>query len=360
LSENWTITASDGTLYTVVTDVTTTYWAVITGAVTDEILGSFFSPGFTVEQARADLQTKTTAQGLYAVTGYPTQSFPQLSTTSYIVDLTLEAPGFRNYPLQVTIPVNAIFPVSAPPTAMRRLPVRLQGRVIQDSTGLPVTGALVLTVDNPSPPSPPPPPPIPHTMLLRSPLYSSHAAAATVQAVTLATVGSASLTQGAPAGATTLTLTTTAGLSGGDLVQISTPSAVLMEYGPVLSLGPQAGQVTLATPLNRSYGAGAATHVTFVTATASGAAASLLLDADAGDSVVVADQLMSGGTLAIDVGTPAVEYHELGAIADGNGYYGVNGVGRVVELFLQASSSGVPVSWVIEYDNATNVVDFRI
>jgi hypothetical protein len=100
--------------------------------------------------------------------------------------------------------------------------------------------------------------------------------------------------------------------------------------------------------------------VTFVTATASGAAASLLLDADAGDSVVVADQLMSGGTLAIDVGTPAVEYHELGAIADGNGYYGVNGVGRVVELFLQASSSGVPVSWVIEYDNATNVVDFRI
>jgi len=360
LSATWTISGIDGQLYTVVTNVTTTYWAVITGAVTDEILGSFFSPAFTVEQARADLQTKTTAQGLYAVTGYPTQSFPQLSTTSYIVDLTLEAPGFRDSSLQVMIPVNASFPISAPPTAMRRLPVRLQGRVVQDSTGLPVAGALVLTVDNPNPPSPPPPPPIPHTMLLRSPLYSAHAASSTVQPVTLTNVGSANLTQAAPAGATTLTLTTTAGLSGSAFLQIRTPSAVLVEYMQVLSLGPQAGQVTLANPLNRSYGAGAAAQVNFVTATASGSPEHLLLDADAGDGVIVADQLLTGSTLAINAGSPTVEYHELGAVADGNGYYAVNGVGRVVEIFLQVNASGVPVSWVIEYDNATNVVDFRV
>lgn len=360
MSTSWTITANDGLLYTVVTDVTTTYWAVITGAVTDEILGTFNSPAFTVALTRTDLQTKTTAQGLYAVTGYPTRSFPKLSSTSYTVDLTLEAPGFRNYPLSVTIPTNTSFPVSAPAVAMRRLPVRLQGRVVLDATGLPVAGALVLSVDNPSPPSPPPPPPIPHAMLLRSPLYAVHAVNATVQAVTLTATGTAQLSQAVNAGTTTVTLTTTAGLTGSAFLQIKTPNTVLVEYAVVKSLGPQPGEVVLATPLNRSYGAGAATVVTFVNAAPAGSAAHLLLDADAGDGIVVADQLLTGSTLAIDEGTAAVEYHELGAAADSNGYYAFDGVGRVQELFLQANGTGTPVPWAIEYDYATNVVDIRI
>ncbi len=360
MSASWTITANE-LLYTVVTDVCTTYSAVITGAVTDEILGGFDAPAFTVVTARTDLQGKATAQGLFAVTGYPALSFPRLSSTGYTVDLTLEARGFRNYPLPVTIPKNATFPVSAPNVAMRRLPVRLQGRVVLDATGQPVAGALVLSVDNPNPPSPPPPPPAAHSMLLRSPLYYAHAINAPVEQVTLTSAGSALLNQAAPAASTTLMLNTTAGLTGSAFVQIETPSLSLVEYAVVASVGPQPGQVVLKNPLNYSYGAGTATTVNFVTATPGGSAAKLLLDTNSGDGILVADGLLKVNTLVIDVGNPAVtEYHEVGAVADNNGYYAFNGVGRVQELFLQANSTGTPVSWVIEFDKATNVVNFRI
>jgi len=361
VASSWTISGTDNTLYTVTTDVTTTYAAVITGAVTDEIFGAFNMPGFEVELMREDLQTKTTAEGLYALTGYPTLSFPQLTTTSYTVSFTLAAPGFRDYPMQVTILVNSSFPVSAPGAAMRRLPVRLQGRVVSDSTGLPVTSALVVSVDNPNPPSPPPPPPVPHAMLLRSPLYSAHPVpATTVQAVTLTQTGTAQLTQPATAGATTILLNTTGGLSGSAFVQIMTADTTLVEYAIVTSTGPAAGQVNLTTPLNRSYGPGTASTVNFVTAAATGAVAHLLADSNIGDGILVADALLSASTVVIDDGTAAVEYHELGAVTDYMGYYAFNGVGRVQELFLEANGTTPPTPWMIEFDKPINIVDFRI
>ena len=36
-----------------------------------------YAPGFTVDTGRADLATKTTANGLFAVTGYPDHIFPK-------------------------------------------------------------------------------------------------------------------------------------------------------------------------------------------------------------------------------------------------------------------------------------------
>ena len=355
MGTNWTITGIDDTLYTVVTDTTTTYSAVIVGSVTDEILGSFYASGFEVVVVRPDLQSKTTGQGLYAITGYVSKSFPNLATTSYTVKFTLEVPGFRDYPLQVTIPVNATLPVTAPAAAMRRLPVHLQGRVVSDATGLPVAGTQVVAVDNPVPP----PPPVPHTLLLRSPLYAAHASNAPVQAVTLTNVGSAQLTQPAKGGTATLQLNNTTGLTGPAFVQIKTPDGVLVEYALVSSVGPAPGLVTLATSLNRSYAAGAATVVTFVTEAPSGGAAHLQIDTNAGDGILVADTLVSASPVAVDYGNPGVEYHELGAVTDSNGYYGVDGVGRIQELFLQAAGTTM-VPWMIEFDQAVNVVDFRI
>jgi hypothetical protein len=111
---------ANGLLYTVVDDCTTTYWALITGQVSDELLGQFKAPGFTVELSRGDVGTRVTDEGLYAITGYPEQAFPQLSTTSYTVNFVLSAPGFLDHPLSVTIPVSASFPVPAPAAAMRR------------------------------------------------------------------------------------------------------------------------------------------------------------------------------------------------------------------------------------------------
>jgi hypothetical protein len=329
--------------------------------VTDEIFGTFDMPGFAVELTRNDLQSKATPEGLYALTGYPALSFPRLASNSYTVNYTLAAPGFRDYAMQVTIPVNAAFPVSAQGVQMRRLPVRLQGRVVSDSTGLPLTGATIVSVDNPNPPSPPPPPPVPHSMLLRSPLYAAHAVGAPVQAVALTQTGTAQLAQPAAAGTTTIFLNTTSGLSGSAFVQIMTPDTTLVEYATVASMGPVTGQVNLNTPLNRSYGIGpAVSTVNFVTAALAGTAAHLLADPNIGDGILVADALLTATTLAIDYGAPAVEYHEVGAVTDSMGYYAFNGVGRVQELFLEANGATPPTPWMIEFDQSINIVDFSI
>ncbi len=359
MSTPWAISGIDGTPYTVVTDVTTMYSAVVTGVVTDEIFGKFDMPDFEVAAERPDLDTKTTQQGLYAITTYVKKSFPELASTSYSIDYTLKAPGFRDYPLNVTLPVNAALPVSAPAVAMRRRPVRLQGRVVSDTTGLPVGGALILSVDDPTPPSPPPPPPILHAVMLRSPLYTAHPKNAIVQSVTCTQVGTAQLTAPARGGTSELLLNNTTGLGGSTFLEIRTPDNVLVEYAVVKSIGPTPGEVTLATPLNRSYAAGAATVVNFVNATAIGTPAHLLSDANSGDGILVTDALLTSATVVIDNGSPAVEYHELGAVTDSNGYYGINGIGRVEKLFLQANGA-TPSGWMIEFDQATNVVDFRI
>lgn len=355
----WTISGRDGTSYTVVTDVTTVYAVVITGTVMDEIFGRFDGPDFEVNPKRPDLDTKTTRQGLYAINAYLMKSFPKLASTSYSIDYTLTAPGFRDYTMNVTLPANTALPVSAPTAAMRRLPVRLQGRIVSDTTGLPISGALIMSVDNPTPPSPPPPPPVPHTIMLRSPLYAAHPKNATAQSVTLAQVGSAQLTTAASSGSTEILLSNTVGLGGSAFLEIRTPDNVLVEYAVVKSVGPAPGTVVLATPLNRSYAAGSASIVSFVTATTTGAPAHLISDANDGDGILVTDALLTSATVVIDSGGATVEYHELGAVTDSNGYYGVNGIGRVGELFLQANGA-TPLAWMIEFDQATNVVDFRI
>src|SRR5262245_59846465 len=117
-------------IYTVVDDCTTSYAAVVTGRVTDEILGEFVSSDFEVTVSREGLTSTTTTTGLYAVTAYPDQAFPNLSVASDAVDLQISAVGFRIGALHVTIPQNATFPVIAADVALRRSPVSIQGRVV--------------------------------------------------------------------------------------------------------------------------------------------------------------------------------------------------------------------------------------
>jgi len=361
LSATYTIPTADH-IYTVVDDCVTTYSAVITGAVTDEIVGAFDDPGFTVQLVRSDLQSKTTERGLYAVAAYPAKSFPELTTRSYTVSYTLVAPGFRDMPITVALPAGATLPVPAPIVAMRRFPVRIQGRVVHDSTGLPAAGLHILCVDNPNPPSPPPPPPLPRALLLRSPMYFAHAAASPVQQASLTVTGTAQLTLPASVGATSIQLNSTAGLGGTSAIQLSSSDLTRMEYATVATIGPQPGLVNLRVPLNRSYASGVTTHVQFVTPSLTGPVGHLLTDSNIGDGILIADRLFQVSTLAIGSGA-AIEYHEMGALTNVDGYYAADGVGRTAEIFLRPNpgTPGLPVvSWVIEYDHAVNVVNFRI
>lgn len=344
-------------VFTVVDDLTIDYWAVITGEATDEIFGTLAAPGFAVEISRTDLATRALANGLYALTGYPGQSFPHLATKCYTVHYVLTAPGFRNLPVKAIVPVDAIFPVAAPAAAMRRLPVRIQGRVVSSTTRLPISGALIVSID------PTAPPPV-HTTVLRSPLYFAHASGVTAQTVTIAVSGSAALTASVTGGDQVLNLSVRTGLAANSIVRLTNSAGVLLEYGVVDHLGPGAasapGQVFLRNALNRSYPV-AGTAVDFVTATPAGGAATLSADADAGDGVLLASQLFST-TVAIETGGALAELHEIGAVSDSDGYYGLDGMGRVQELFLQAAQGALTgsVDWFVEYDQSLNLVDFRL
>jgi hypothetical protein len=353
-------TQANGLTYTVVEAGRTWFGALITGTLVDEIFGDFNTPGFAVQTSRNDLGAVATENGLYAVTGYRGQSFPQVTPTTYEVNLVLSAPGFQDLPVQVTILPSATFPVVVPPVVMRRLPVRIQGRVVSDTTGAPIQGASVLSVNNPTPP------PNSFVLTLRSPLYSPHALPVSVQKVTMTSTGSATLTSDANGGASVLNLSTRTGLAAGSIVQVANVSLTLVEYGVVDHLGPgaagAAGQVFLRNALNRTYLAGAATTVQFVNPTAVGAAVPLTADADAGDGVLLASALLSVATVAVDPGAADVEYHEIGALTDSEGYYGLDGMGRVKEIYLQASqgASTQVQEWFVEYDQAVNVVDFQL
>jgi hypothetical protein len=343
--------------YTVVDDCTTTYWAIITGAVSDEILGEFYTPDFTVETGRPDLQSKTTAKGLFAVTGYPDQSFPNHNSITYPpLALQLKASGFREFTLKVPMTAGALFPIVITPSPqLRRLPVRIQGRVVNGVTRAPIPNVVVSSVDNPLTP-----PPV-HTMALRTPLYFDHLNTTAVQLVNLGAAGGANLSRDAAAGDQLLNLSTLAGLSIGALVRLSSAAGVSAEYGVVVSLSPGVpNQAFLSNQLNRSY-AMATTAAQFFNPTAVGGIANLMADANAGDGVLVANQLLNGTTLVVDTGSLA-EYHEIGALTDGDGYYGLDGMGRVPEVFLQASQGVLQqtIGWFIEFDNAINVVNLRL
>jgi hypothetical protein len=347
-------------LYTVVDDCTTTYWAIVTGAVTDEILGEFYAPDFTVETGRADLPAKTTVNGLFAVTGYPEQSFPGHSSTTYPpLTLKLKAPGFRGLTISVPVPAGAPFPIVVPTRTLRRLPVHIQGRVVNDLTRAPIPNAVVLSVDNPTTP------PAIHTTAVRTPLYFDHAMGAAAQLVNILPAGGTSLTAAVAAGDQILNLLSRTGLGPNSIVQLSNSSNGTIEYGVVDHLGPgapAAGQVFLRNALNRSYADLLATTVQFVTATLVGGPATLSTDANAGDGVLLASQLLNGTTLVVDTGTLTAEYHEVGALTDSDGYYGLDGIGRVREIFLRSSQGALQqtVGWFIEYDHAVNVVDLRL
>lgn len=351
-------------LYTVVDDCTTTYWAILTGSASDEILGQLYAPDFTVDTGRADLPSKTTANGLFAVTGYPDQSFPNHATTSYNVSLTLKAAGFRELNLAQPIPAGAAFPIVVPPQALRRLPVRIQGRVVNDVTRAPFSGAQVLIIDDPLHP------PTLHITALRAPLYFDHLlpATPTAQNVNMNTPIATGLATDAARGDRVLNLSACNGTGLNPKLQLSNTSKTIVEYAVVDHFGPGApgpGQAFLRNALNHSYAASATTAIFYTPSLVGAVPANLVAEANAGDGVMLANQLLNAtNTLVVDFGslTGIEEYHEVGALTDSDGYYGLDGMGRVQEisLFSQQGALQQTVSWFIEYDHPINVVDLRL
>ncbi|MFQ5857714.1 MAG: hypothetical protein ACE5LU_19075 [Anaerolineae bacterium] len=352
--------------YTVVDDLTIVYRALIAGMVRDEVTGEPPRTKYAVRVGRGDLHAKTLDGGLFCIAGYPEQVFPDLSTTGYLVELVITAPGYRGASLLVNIPPNTTFPVDAGDVSLRRPPVRVQGRVVDNTTDRnPIADAKILIVDDPSPPAPL----TEHVVALRTPLHFEHAGGVTVRLRQLTPAGPPKqLGADALAGSRTLTLKDRIGVAVNDVLRIG--PEIRVEYAVIESLAPQPadptqpGNVTLRSALNRSFPVN--TEVQKVTPGAIGTVRTLVQEADAGDGVLILDDVLNVDTIEVVDPTPEqVEYHALGALTDAEGFYRLDGVGRVRTVHLDASATGFttlpkPIPWTINYEQPVNVVSFRL
>ncbi len=354
---------ADSNIYTVVTDLSVDYWALVIGAVLDEVTGAPLED-FTVSTTWPELRPRTTDGGLFALAGYVERAFPDINTTSYTVSVTVHAPGYRDVTLKVPIPQSTAFPVVIAPLNFRPFPVRLAGRVVQDTTArLPIPGAKIRFVDDPANP------PVQHLVALRTPLAWAHASGITVRERALPASGAAkTVFAQAMGGDRTITLSDRNGLAVGMILRFGGDMDVAYDFIDSLAPTPAnpalPGAVTLRAPLAHTFAVGATVQP--VGLGAIGTSAVLVQTADAGDGAVLLDQLLDVDVVeVVDPVSTQVEYRALGALTDAQGFYHLDGIGRVKTVFMDVSATGfnplaAPVAWRIIYGSSPNNIDFRL
>jgi hypothetical protein len=335
-----------GIVYTVVDDLLSSYVALITGALVDEVSGTPLQVSAVITPDLPGLIVNFGGGALFAVAGYVDQAFPKLATTPYTVTLEIVAAGYRPASVTANVPIGATFPVELPPIKLRPLPVRLQGRVVKQSDRSGIAGATVASGAA-------------TVLLMRSPVYFDHVAGVTINAFSFTPVGPArSLAAAVKGGSATLFLNSSAGLGATQTLQIG--SDPLAELAVIQTLGPGTGQVNLQTSLNSSFPNNV--PVQQVTPAALGPSATLARSSNAGDGLVILSAGLAASAIQVSDGA-STEYHLLNAITDSSGYYHFNGLAGVQSLNLQASAGGFTTgsaTWFLVYNDPVNVVDFRL
>lgn len=342
------------------------FQALVRSVALDETTGLPLRIQFTALPDQPFARGKTAPDGLFCLMGYPSQVLPDHANSAAVLTLTLRAPGYRDQPVSVNVPAGAPLPIVAPVVRMRRVPVRLMGRItIDDTDRSPIAGASVISVVDPD--SPPPPE---STELLRAPLRFNHAPGINAQQRVLNDVVLAplrSLNADARAGSTVIVVNNRQGLAAGQILQVGSE-----RYGEYVSVSAVSttpanlslpGEVTLGTGLVHSFGTLTAIRV-YSLGALTGVARSLAHDASAGDGLLIADGDLPSGIVEIIDG-PRTELVVVGALTNMDGVYRFDGVGDVAQLFLQFSALGFntpakPTPWVINYESAVNVVDYRL
>jgi len=339
-------TQANGLLYTVVDDIQKVYRAVITGSLVDEATGIPAQAEAVIEADLPGLSVHFAEGGLFAVTGYVEQVFPNLGTAPYSVQLSVAAPGYRPVTFTVPLPAGSTLPIAWPAIKLRPLPLRLQGRVVKESDRSALAGATVSSGNS-------------AVLMVRSPLYFDHAAGVTINAFTFPAVGpQRGLAVSANGGSGSVLLDSVAGLLTGQLLQIG--AGPLAELAVIQGFGPGAAQVNLQSPLNSTFAA--LSPVQPVTATGPGASTTLARSSNQGDGLVILSAALVATGVQVSDGT-ATEYHLLNPVTDPLGYYHLNGVSGVVSLSVQAAASGFSTAaktWFLSYNVPVNVIDFRL
>jgi hypothetical protein len=362
---------ANGLRYLVAEDVRTVYQALISGRVLDEISGLPIPPVYSITATRhgtgramPEIATRVMDGGFYCLSGYLEQVFPAVApAVAYQVDLVVTAPSYRNASPTVVIPPGAIFPVPVPDVLLRPLPLRLQGRVTRASDGNPLAGAFVTLVDDPHPAGLPPG----HIVALRYPLAGAHpgpggpAAAVTPMGPQ---GGLRNLTANASAGTIVVQLNDRTGLVPGDVLYLGAMvrgdglfAELALPSPPVVALP---GAVELTSPLPHDVASG----TTAQGFTPAGPLTPLAMVAAAGDGLILTQALIVASAVAVaDPGGAATEYRLVGALADGAGYYRLDGIGRVATVFVSASLGALaagPIPWTLLYGQPVNVIDLQV
>jgi hypothetical protein len=337
-------TQAQGLVYTVVDDLLSTYAAVITSLLVDEVAGTPLQVQAVITPDLPGLGVNLKDTALFAVTGYVELAFPKLATTPYTVNLKIVAPNYRLATVTVPIPAGSTLPIVFPAVNMRPLPVRLQGRVVKESDRSAIAGATISSADA-------------SVLLLRSPLYFDHVSGITVNAYTFPAAGAArNVVAPVTVGSSTVFLNNNVGL-GGKTLQIG--SVPLAEVITVQTVGPAAGQVNLQNNLNSSFPANTPAQPVNPTA---GVGSTLKRSSNVGDGLLVLAGPLAATGIQVSDGAQS-EFHLLNAITDAAGYYHLNGLDGVSSLDLSASAGGFTTgttTWFLVYNVPVNVVDFRL
>jgi hypothetical protein len=338
-------TQAQGLVYTVTDDLQSTYAALVTSSLVDEVAGTPLQIEAVVTPDLPGVGVNMTDNALFALTGYAELVFPKLSTTAYVIHLQIVAPNYRPATVTVAVPAGSALPIVFRAINMRPLPVRLQGRVVRASDRSAIPGATMTSTDN-------------SILLLRSPLYFDHLSGVTVNAFTFSPTGVAcNLIAPVNAGSSTVFLNNNAGLAGQTLQIGSDPEAEVIS---VQTVGPAAGQVNLQNQLNSGFPAN--TPARPVNPSPVGTSAALARNSNAGDGLLVLAGPLAASGIQISDGA-RTESHLLNAITDSSGYYHLNGLTGVVSLDLSASAGGFTTSsttMFLAYNDPVNVVDFRL
>jgi len=345
-----------GRIYTTVEDLRTRYRLVFGGRVVEEDGGAPLRAPFAVTAGYPGLWLKALRDGFFAAGGVPERLFPLLATTPYAVDLEVTAAGYRPASASVHLPAGAAFPRPLVTLELRRLPIRIQGRVVETAGERePIAGAAVDVAD-------------PRLLALRTPLRFAHPAATPVAACPLAPVGGALATRRvAAAGGTVLDLDRRTGLAPGSVVRLGAAGRYEFRLVDAVATPPdpsQPGEVTLRQPLLRTLEAGGA--VQRVDPGAATATTTLAAAAEAGEALLRLGDDLDAAAVRIEAElSPRVEYQAVGTVTGGDGYYRLDGVGPVSRVRLEAGAAGyhemtVPKLWVLDYGQPVNVVDLSL
>ena len=350
-------------IYLVTEDVIAFHFALVIGTVLNETTDKLLRAQLDVRPSRQDVKIKTFADGMFCVTGIPALVFPDLATTAYSLDITIRAPGFREMSRTVNLPAGTALPfrIPAPPIRLRPLPVRLQGRVVRDITTRPGLGGADVTVDFA-------PGPGERVVALRSPLHYAHDPGATALPVAFSNSGVVKTVEiTAPPGSDRLTVSDRTGLMNGQIVRIGAESAG--QFGAIKDRPTPPttmnvpGDIVLEHPIARGARKGDLVRRMNVTPGGPAGMRPFTRAGDAGDGLIFVNSAFPPGTAAVRIDSPAgQEYQALGALADADGFYYLDGLGRVATLAVTATSGALSetVSWMIPFDQPVSYLDFLL